>query len=660
MILDWVAQTPLFGVAIAVLVVPGLLLGLGMRIRGLLLWATAPGLSVVLLATLAIAYPFLRVRWSALNAGVGVAVIAIAVAAIAMVIKRVSANQAVVDEHNTGALRYCLLLLAGLVVGGGLNAARLMTYVGVPSAVSQTNDAVFHLNALRWISEVGSASSLDITGMIGAVSFYPGAWHAVTSLVAVDESLIPIAANMVSLVIVSIVWPLGVALLARVISRGDRLVTAFAAALSAGLLVFPQLMIEWGVLYPYALSLALVPAAVALAIISIRRGVLPLFTAEPAKPRKRRGAWPAAISSVLIVGGILLAQPSSVLVWGVLVLLWLSGEGIALWRAHQPRCRLLAILIIASWALFAAVWAALVYLAGPVLWKPYRSVPGAVLDVLINSHSQVSPAPLVSALMIVGLIAAVRQDRWRWVAAAWALFSLLYIVSVATDIRVFKRVLTGPWYGDSFRLASIVPLVVIPLAALGLAVIVRTLARRLPVTFTSGDRPAWVAVALVAIFGSISIAIAPVHLLRVAADTDRYSRYAMTDDTYLSIDEFRLLSELPELLPEDALVIGNPSTGIGFAYVLGQREVIPRTWSPPVSQAWDELAASLSDAGEDPAVCDALAAYGSPTHVLDFGPGSTGPGLYVMPGMTGFEGQAGFELVKQYGEASLWKITACS
>jgi hypothetical protein len=67
----------------------------------------------------------------------------------------------------------------------------------------------------------------------------------------------------------------------------------------------------------------------------------------------------------------------------------------------------------------------------------------------------------------------------------------------------------------------------------------------------------------------------------------------------------------------------------------------------------------LRDAGTEPEVCEALAAYGSPAFVLDFGLGEETPGRYELEGMTDFAGQPGFELIDSEGEASLWRITAC-
>ncbi|MEV4774287.1 DUF6541 family protein [Microbacterium sp. LWH12-1.2] len=651
MITDWLAHAGLFALALLVLFVPGLLIGVALRLRGFVLCAAAPAVSVGLLALLAIVFPFLGLRWGHLSVAITLLVVATLVYGVSLAVGR-SRWRALPRRRGRARLG---LLAGGLVVGSGLNAARLMTYVGVPDAISQTNDAVFHLNALRWVAETGSASSLDLSGLIGGTTFYPAAWHAVTSLVALDNSQIPIAANIVALAIAAVMWPLGVALLARVISGGEATVTALAAALSAGLMAFPQLMFEWGVLYPYALSLAVVPVAVALTITSVRAWM----GARPAE-RLRVSAGPGA-AALLAIAATTLAQPSSVLVWGALVMPWFTGTVLLRRRHDAGRARLWSIVaLVVGWGAVAVVWAALAYLAGPVLWRSYRGVLGAAVDVLLNSHSLLPPALGMSALLLVGIVAAARDRRLRWLIVAWAGISVLYIVSVGTDLPVIKRVLTGPWYGDSFRLASIVPIVVVPLAAIGLAALIRlistsmgrhALLRPAPLTI--------VAMAVTAIIGAVGVVLAPVILLRVAADTDEQSRYALNARSYLSADERALLAELPDLVDEDALLIANPSTGAAFAYVLSERDIVPRTWSPPQSTAWDVISSSLRDAGDDPAVCPALAAYGEPGYVLDFGIGGTGPGEYLMPGMTDFDGHSGFEEVAREGDASLWRITAC-
>jgi hypothetical protein len=161
--------------------------------------------------------------------------------------------------------------------------------------------------------------------------------------------------------------------------------------------------------------------------------------------------------------------------------------------------------------------------------------------------------------------------------------------------------------------------------------------------------------------GAVSLLVAPVVQMPkiVEGGRDTVSRYTSDGLAFLSPDERALLSRLDTLVPADARVIGNPSTGMGFGYMLSGRDLYPRTWATPRTEEWSILAESLRDAGTDPTVCEALGSYGNAEYVLDFGPGEATPGRFIAPGMTGFEGQPGFELVAREGDASLWRITAC-
>jgi hypothetical protein len=520
-----------------------------------------------------------------------------------------------------------------------------MVYIGEPGAISQTNDAVFHLNALRWIAETGSASSFDLSGVVGSASFYPAAWHAWTSLVAVAPGLAPIAVNMVSLVIAAVIWPLGIASLVGSFGGAGARTVAFAAALAGGMRVFPQLMFEWGVLYPYALAVSLTPVAIALCIRAMRSG-------------PRRNAISFGIAALAASVAIALSQPASLLVVILFALTWAVMRMLPRRRGAAVSLRGGLAAVIGGSALLVGLWALFVYSTGPVLWRGYRSAPRAALDMVLNSQSQVPPAIMISILMGVGMMAVVRRRSGMWLLFAWAATAVLYVVAVGPDLPMVKRILTGPWYGDSFRLAAIVPVAAVPLAAIGMNIIVSGCARR----WRRADeqyRSAMPILGAIVVATTIWLVITPVSQLRIGEETDRYTRYSMNARTYLSIDEYALLRRLPQLIPADALLIANPSTGAAFAYSLGDREIIPRTWSPPDTAAWWTIADRLRDAGEDPEICEALAAYGAPGYVLDFGRGGTRPGEYVMRGMTDFKGQPGFEKVDSVGRASLWRITAC-
>ena len=69
--------------------------------------------------------------------------------------------------------------------------------------------------------------------------------------------------NAVTLVVSAVVWPLGILLLTRTLFGRTPVLTVSAGLLAASLPVFPTLLMNYGVLYPYQLGLALLPVALA-------------------------------------------------------------------------------------------------------------------------------------------------------------------------------------------------------------------------------------------------------------------------------------------------------------------------------------------------------------------------------------------------------------
>ncbi|PZU28397.1 MAG: hypothetical protein DI577_10080 [Microbacterium sp.] len=173
------------------------------------------------------------------------------------------------------------------------------------------------------------------------------------------------------------------------------------------------------------------------------------------------------------------------------------------------------------------------------------------------------------------------------------------------------------------------------------------------------SRGAIVAVMVVTAIGVVSLVVAPQVARRdVFAHVVDPNLYTTTATSYLSTDELILLRRLNESVPADAVVVGNPSTGMAFGYALSGRNVIPRTWAPPTGEAYDVLWTSLRDVAENPAVCPALDAFGA-RYVLDFGPGEEYPGRWLMPGFDDLGDRPGFALVDREGAATLWRVTAC-
>lgn len=640
---DWFVVAPALAVTLLLVFLPGVVALRGVGLTGLALFAFAPVLSVAMIAVVALVLGLAHVPWSPVTLGAGLAVLVVA----AWVLGRVLGHPARTEPVHPRSARWVLPVAVG--TGSLLGVWRLIAYIGDPAGISQTNDAVFHMNAVRFIIETANASSLHVSEVIGAHAFYPAAWHAVISaVVEMTDARIPIAVNALTLVIGAVIWPLGLAWFARE-ATGSAHVAAVTAVLSPALQMFPLLMIQWGVLFPNALSVALTPAAIA---VVMRLRVWHVANRPVA-------SWIlAALLVAVAVAALALSQPAALPIWGAACAVWFTDLMLRARRGAGLAARLA--LVIAVWVALVAMWYVLSTGTGGSHWPPFRTRPEGLLEVLLNGQVRIPFAWAISIFMIIGLIVAAWTPAWRWLVAVWVGSSALYMVVATVGNPWVRDVVLGPWYADPNRIAAFAPIIVIPLAALGLQRVVAVFAAR-----SGGEHrerstgPAALVVALLCAL--LIVMLRPAQMPQfLNGRFDAESRYLTTSTSYLSTDERVVLESLGEHVKPGVRIIANPSTGAAFGYMLSGLDVYPRTWSPPDDSAWQVVSEHLRDVAENPRVCDALEELGDPEYVLDFGPGEALPGRYVMPGMTDFAGQPGFERVEKKGTASLWKITACS
>lgn len=641
MIVSWLAVVPALLVTLVLVFLPGLIALRGVGMRGLALAAFAPVVSVAMIAVAAIVLGLTGVAWSPLSLGV----VLLLLVAMALLLGRLLGHPSAEPLSSADdAGRW--LLPVGLAAGIILGMWRLIAYVQDPAGISQTNDAVFHMNTIRFILDTADASSLHVSAVIGGSGFYPAAWHAVVStVVAITGGQIALAANAFTLVIGAVIWPLGLVWLTRCIT-GSRRVAAIAAVLSPALQLFPLLMFQWGVLFPNALSVAMLPAAVAV-VMSLRVW----HGSDRPVASWVRGALLIAVT----VAALALAQPAALPVWGLICAVWFTDLMLRVRRSPGVLARVA--IVVGVWLLLGVMWYALAQGTGGSHWPPFQGKFESLVVAVLNGQLRIPFAWGISALMLVGLVIAVLTPALRWLAVTWLGLTALYALVASVGMPLVRDLLLAPWYADPYRLAAFAPIAVIPLAAIGLDRIVGVILARLP---RAAAIRGWVAVGVTAVGVLIVVLLRPVPMPAFLEGTfDAESRYLTAADTYLSADERDLLESLGEYVEPGARVIANPSTGAGFGYMLSGVDVYPRTWSPPRTAAWNLIAEQLRDAGEDPEVCAALATFGDPQYVLDFGPGEDAPGRFLMPGMTDFAGQPGFELIAERGDASLWRITAC-
>jgi len=196
--MDWLLLMTAVLVSFALVFGPGLALGLALGLRRLWLWALAPAFSTTMLSLAAVALPVIGLRWSVLSA-LGFALI---FGSLVVLLYRFALRSQLNDRTSEGQMWPALV---GWVGSGLLLSVYFVLGVMHPENISQTFDNVFHLNAIAYITETGSASPFTIGGLTspgGGFSFYPLAWHGLVQLVQQTAGVNAAAAiNAVNIVI---------------------------------------------------------------------------------------------------------------------------------------------------------------------------------------------------------------------------------------------------------------------------------------------------------------------------------------------------------------------------------------------------------------------------------------------------------------------------
>lgn len=659
--MDWPEALPALLTGLAVLFVPGVLVGLALKLRAFDAVALAPLISITMISLSAIVAPMTGISWSLLP----LALMTVLVAAVAFLVGRRARNARSIRTAAAArtSLAGQLPWFAGAAVAFLLIGWQVAHVIGAPDNFSQTFDNIFHLNAVRYVLDTGSASSLTLTSMTSAdqpAYFYPAAWHGLVSLIVqVSGASIPVATSAAVITVAAAIWPLSVLFAVRHLAR-----LSPAAIMGAGVLVgsfsaFPVLLMDFGVLYPNLLALAMVPAAVMIAAILLRQA-----------PETYLHFRDALFLALLTLPGVAIAHPNGMMT--VLVLLlpavvsaYVRGVmALAAARAKWYAYALATIALIAVVAVYQVVWNLIRPPEAAADWDRVETAPQALGEALLNAPFGRPAALAVSVLVILGLVQCFRKPKMLWFAGSYFLVVWLFAVAAGYLDSPFRMFLTGVYYNDPYRLAALLPVAGAPLAVLGLHLVLEPVDQWLRDRPQTNDRkrPA-------AVLAAVPLALGVVAVLVLLPLTQRASMevaiagaraaYAVTPDSALvSTDELSLIEELPELTPEDAVIAVNPWNGGALAYALAGRDTTYKHTLSNTSPEGTVIDHSLKDAGDAPEVCEAVEDIGV-DYVLDFGEREIHGGNHRYPGIEDLEGDSDFEKVTSIGEASLYRFVGC-
>lgn len=670
--MSWLQTTPIILTCIALLFVPGGAVALGLGLRGLPLAASAPVITVAMSATTAIVCGKLGLKWGFLPV---VLVAAIATAVFWGV--RFLLSRRVLIQNSPWSFRPTIrgaIQVAGLGFGAIIVLWQLVHAFAEPENISQTFDNIFHLNAVRYILDTGNGSSLFVSSMTTGGNppyFYPAAWHGLVALlVQITGTPISVAANIFNIVVAALVWTLGAMLLTRVIVGNRALIVGFSGVLAACFSAFPLLLLDFGVLYPNFLSVAMIPLG--LAAVAVFFGA-----AEDLHwhPLARFAVAPIAAVGIAIAhpnGAMTLVALSIPVVFFVYVRRYFATGK---WRQKPLETAGSTALLLIGVGVVILLWKYVRPPAEAAFWDRVQLPAGAIGEILTNSPMQRPTAWAVSVLMVLGIYAAIRTRKYIWLLAGFGVVSFLFIMVSAVPKGLWRDVFVGVWYNDSYRLAAILPIMALPLAAIGFGWIVngisRVVERRTPEStepssngslgqltdFGTGQQP--VAVSAIAIVIAVLLTFfmqgSP---MKVAVASAGHNYAENPGSSLLSSDELDLIDDLDSLVGPHDVIAASPWTGAAMAYALADRKTTSTHTLSTYSHNVQIINNELRDADSNPEVCPAVKATGV-KFVLDFGAKEVHDGRHPFPGLENLSESPAVKLVKEIGEAKLYRVTAC-
>lgn len=663
-LVDWSVIVLPVVICSALVVLPGLFIAVGAGQKGFDALALSLPISVGVVGMSAIVAPLIGLEWSLAVPLMSGLLFALPVGLAVYTLRRTrwwdiptqsTLTSAPLEQQKWWGLdtAYCLL---GVALGTLLLGWRIVYVLGSPETIGQSFDEIFHLNAVRYIADHGNASSFFVGTMTvnADSSFYPAAWHAIPALVlgSAHDSVM-VAVNSMALVVGALVWPISVMYMVRHTVATNAVSTVGTGILSASFIAFPFSLMRWGILYPNNLGIALIPIGIGLAAQFFRLG-------------KRRTL--STVQGIVLGGfvclGTALAHPNAVLTLLVLcvpmvvVRIVLQVRSAREGQLGWPLCSVQVLALVAGLAVLGYLWTVMrPDIEAGRHWVPELTAPQAIGEGLMNGGMNTGALWVASILILIGLYRVLRQnDKNLWLVGMWLVAMFFFVAIRHLEYDEGRYEITGVWYQDSYRVAAFMPVVAIPLAAMGLYWVSQKLVDTVYPLVRQWVAPwgVWCATALL-------VCIPLAYYTQSTAAYTAYleelkTYYTMTDTSpRLSPDELELLEEIKGRLPEGSTIVVNPADGGAYAYAIADYRVTSMHIITDVTADEQILEKRFDDAATDPAVCPAMQRE-SAYYALDFIPA---PGAQKKSGFDELAVSPGMTELYRVGDAALYRADIC-
>lgn len=651
---DWLGYLPLAAAILSVVVAPGYLIVRALGAARAIAVAVAPAITFAVVGIGGLVASAVGVRWGWLMF-VTTTVLAFAVAALVGrmgglapingVWQRTLAARG--EEHfrqQEGHLqraRWTSISIAAafLIVP--------VLWLAAPNLPSTQADPMFHYNGVNIIAATGNASVFEAMGPnygIGvSPATYPNIWHAILALFGAGQ-IMP-ATHAFAYIVIPLIWLASLDFfICAALPRHPHAWIA-APVVSVLLPYFPNFMSVSRGFWPNAIALTALPAIYGLGLLTIR--TIPF--------RNMREAL-TTLALLLLAGiGMGLAHPGAVfaVLWPLIPLAVIAIP-VGFWRGYRDGSK--------QWLTVAGL-AALAVLTTAVLTRHPRLQlfldrkhprvwdTAERLATLRNELAGV-PLALIIAAAVLGLaalaalvlavIAAWRVPEARWIVIAW-FAQWLVVFGAYVDGNVFSTV-AGIWYHDPKRAMAVQTVFTTALVALLIGVWLRRSAR-----------PALV-------FGlTVAVSLGIGSVLRLGTVWADARPPIGPEHPIDSPAEIAVLESLDSLMPTGSVIVGDATTGLGYAPSYSRVNVV----FPQVNHRTSDidggyLRENFRNIHTDPHVCSILKQHGIAYYYED------APIVYqkkdrsnTWPGLYGVDTSRGFTQLATSDGGTLWRIDAC-
>lgn len=613
----WIAFAAPVLAAGALIALLGLPIAFALRLRGFAIAIVAVPAAFAVLAVATILSPFLGLAWSLIPA----VILTAALGLVLLLLTRWIRPPVAAAEPRPWRALWVPLASAG--IGSLIIGVSLLTGLGAADAISQTFDAGFHLNAVRYVLDTGVASPFGMElSSPGTPVFYPMLWHSFVALIVqLTGTSIPMATNAALLVVSAIVWPIGALALGRAVAGPSLRVTLITGALVAAFPNFPLFLASYGVIYPNILALALLPFVLVAALQLLNLG-----------PSRRAIPLSVATRWLLFVGALgaaVLAHPSvihAILVWGAIPAILVAvralrgksvpaTDGVLRLPRTAPTLRRIGAVsgLIALIVVIVGAW-----IGGRTtdnVWQGFYGPRSAAVQLIGGTPHLEGHAWTISIIVLLGAVVAWRHRTLRWALGSAAALALFYYIADGFPTSDWRSLFLSPWYNDSRRLASLVPFGALPLAVLGASAawtMLRPGLRRVSSAFS--QRPARATRALTV--GALLFLVAAGQAGSLSAEQALKNSYDVEHPLLLNDDERALLERLGEDVPAGETIANNPLNGSALSYAIADRAVL----FPHAGGFYDPRNYELVDSlVRDPELACKMSQELDVNFVLDFG-----------------------------------------